>query len=81
MKTLIMLLIKGYRYAISPFLGQQCRFYPCCSSYALEALESHGVIRGGWLALRRIAKCHPFHEGGCDPVPGVPPPPTPHSEK
>ncbi len=81
MKTLIMLLIKGYRYAISPFLGQQCRFYPCCSSYALEALESHGVIRGGWLALRRIAKCHPFHEGGCDPVPGVTPPQTPHSEK
>lgn len=81
MKSLIIALIRGYRYAISPFLGQHCRFYPTCSSYALEAVETHGVIRGGWLALRRIVRCHPFHEGGCDPVPRAASPSTPQSEK
>ncbi len=83
MKTLILALIKGYSYAISPFLGQHCRFYPSCSSYALEAIETHGAVKGGWLALRRIGRCHPFHEGGCDPVPGAgsAPLPTQHTGK
>lgn len=62
-------LIRFYRYAISPLFGQHCRFYPSCSAYALEALEAHGVMRGGWLAVRRIGRCHPWHVGGVDLVP------------
>ncbi len=62
-------LIRGYRYLISPLLGPNCRFYPTCSAYALEALEKHGATKGGYLTLCRLAKCHPFHPGGCDPVP------------
>ncbi len=69
MRTLLTGIIKVYRYAISPFLGDRCRFYPSCSCYAEEAVMRHGVLRGGWLALRRLARCHPFHEGGVDPVP------------
>ena len=60
--------IRGWR-AISLFLPPRCRFYPSCSAYALEALEVHGAGRGSWLALRRVARCHPWHEGGVDPVP------------
>jgi hypothetical protein len=62
-------LVLGYRYAVSPMLGQHCRFHPSCSSYALEALQRHGAARGGWFALRRLARCHPWHPGGYDPVP------------
>jgi len=62
-------LIQTYRYAISPLLGPRCRFWPTCSSYALEAIRLHGPWRGGWLTLRRLLKCHPFHTGGVDPVP------------
>jgi len=65
---MLSLLVRGYRYAISPFLGMHCRFHPSCSAYALEALERHGA-RGGWLALKRLARCHPWHPGGHDPVP------------
>ena len=65
----VTLLIRGYRYAISPLFGQHCRFHPSCSAYALAALESHGLARGGWLALRRLGRCHPWHPGGFDPVP------------
>ena len=65
----VAILIRGYRYAISPLLGQHCRFYPSCSAYALTAIESHGLGRGGLLALRRLGKCHPWHAGGFDPVP------------
>jgi putative membrane protein insertion efficiency factor len=66
---LVAILIKGYRYAISPLFGQHCRFHPSCSAYALTAIESHGLGRGGLLALRRLGKCHPWHAGGFDPVP------------
>lgn len=69
MKRVLLLLIEGYRLALSPLLGASCRFYPTCSGYAAEAIEKHGALRGTWLALRRIAKCHPWHPGGVDPVP------------
>lgn len=62
-------LVRGYQLAISPLLPPSCRFYPTCSCYAIEALQRHGALRGGWLALRRIARCHPWHPGGHDPVP------------
>ncbi|MFC3853266.1 membrane protein insertion efficiency factor YidD [Salinispirillum marinum] len=62
-------LVRGYQVAISPLFPPRCRFYPTCSSYALEALEKHGAIKGSWLAVQRIGKCHPFHPGGLDPVP------------
>ncbi|WP_123032870.1 membrane protein insertion efficiency factor YidD [Haliea alexandrii] len=69
MRRLFIALISLYRYAISPFLGNHCRFYPSCSHYAQEAIELHGVVRGSCLTLRRLGKCHPWHEGGADPVP------------
>ncbi len=65
----LILLIRGYRYLLSPYLGSSCRYHPTCSAYAMEALARHGAWRGGWLALRRILRCHPWHEGGVDPVP------------
>ncbi|WP_052364927.1 membrane protein insertion efficiency factor YidD [Halotalea alkalilenta] len=76
-------LVRGYQYLISPVLGPRCRFWPSCSSYAIEALETHGPLRGGWLALKRILKCHPWHPGGVDPVPSRPVPsrkPPPRDE-
>ena len=69
MKSLLLLLIRGYQYALRPMLGANCRFHPSCSDYAREALERHGALKGTWLALRRIARCHPYHSGGFDPVP------------
>lgn len=63
------LVIKAYKMCVSPYLGRNCRFAPSCSSYAIEALERFGCIRGSWLSIKRICKCHPFHPGGLDPVP------------
>lgn len=62
-------LIRAYQLVISPVLPPACRFTPSCSRYALEAVTRHGALRGSWLALRRLARCHPFHPGGFDPVP------------
>ena len=62
-------LIRGYRRFVSPFLGDNCRFYPSCSQYAQEALAVHGFLKGSLLSLVRICKCAPWHPGGCDPVP------------
>jgi uncharacterized protein len=61
--------IRFYQRWISPSTPASCRFYPSCSEYAAEAMARHGVVRGGWLALRRLLRCHPFHPGGYDPVP------------
>jgi uncharacterized protein len=63
-------LLTVYRRFISPLLGPRCRFYPSCSAYALEAVQLHGALRGSWLTVRRLSRCHPFHAGGLDPVPG-----------
>jgi len=68
-KTVLSALLRVYRYAVSPMLGLQCRFHPSCSAYALEAIERWGAFRGSWLAARRLARCHPWHPGGYDPVP------------
>ncbi|GDX97921.1 hypothetical protein LBMAG48_03250 [Phycisphaerae bacterium] len=62
-------LVKLYQFTLSPIMGRQCRFYPTCSWYALEALRTHGPLRGTWLTIKRLARCHPFHQGGYDPVP------------
>jgi putative membrane protein insertion efficiency factor len=64
-------LVRLYRVAISPWLGANCRFDPTCSSYAIEALQRHGILKGSWLAMRRIGRCHPWGGSGYDPVPGV----------
>lgn len=62
-------LIRFYQLAVSPVLPASCRFYPSCSAYALEAVEKHGPIAGSWLAARRVCRCHPWNDGGVDPVP------------
>jgi len=63
-------LFRGYRLFVSPMLGASCRFYPSCSRYAEEALESHGIWKGSWLSVCRLCRCAPWHPGGYDPVPG-----------
>ncbi|MCK9387473.1 MAG: membrane protein insertion efficiency factor YidD [Sulfuritalea sp.] len=65
----LLLLIRGYQVAISPMLGNRCRFFPSCSEYSMDALRRHGLFKGLWLAMRRIGRCHPWHPGGYDPVP------------
>ena len=69
MKHVLIALVKFYRAAISPYTKPCCRYVPTCSQYALEALEKYGALKGGFLALKRILRCHPFHKGGYDPVP------------
>ena len=69
MKTILLFLLRGYKLGISPFLGQNCRFYPSCSDYAAEAVREHGAAKGSILAAKRLGKCHPWHPGGFDPVP------------
>lgn len=69
MRRILIFIIRVYQYTLSPLLGPRCRFYPSCSCYAQTALEQYGVIKGGWLAVRRLLRCHPWHPGGVDPVP------------
>jgi len=68
-RSLLLVVVRAYRWAISPMLPPACRFHPSCSSYAEEALQRHGAFRGGWLAARRVCRCGPWHAGGYDPVP------------
>lgn len=74
MKTIFIFLIKIYQKVISPITPPSCRFYPTCSHYGIEAIQKHGAFKGSYLTVKRISKCHPFHEGGIDPVPDVWPP-------
>jgi uncharacterized protein len=79
-RLLLIGLLKAYRFAISPLYGPVCRYHPTCSAYALEAVTLHGSLRGSWLAVRRVARCHPWAAGGYDPVPrpaGAEPVPEP----
>ena len=69
MKHILMALIKGYQTALSPFFGQQCRFTPSCSHYAIESLQTHGALKGLWLTVGRLSRCQPWCDGGHDPVP------------
>ena len=69
MQHLLVGLIRCYQLLLSPFLGNQCRFTPTCSQFAREAVEQHGALKGSWMAMRRVARCHPWHPGGHDPVP------------
>ncbi|MBV8551829.1 MAG: membrane protein insertion efficiency factor YidD [Acidobacteriaceae bacterium] len=68
MQTVLILLLKAYKLLISPLLPSACRYYPTCSEYMMEAVARHGAIRGVWMGLKRLGRCHPFHEGGYDPV-------------
>ena len=69
MRTILIAFIKAYRYLLSPFLGNNCRFHPSCSEYTETAIRRFGPLRGTWLGIRRLGRCHPWHEGGIDPVP------------
>ncbi len=69
MKYIFIFLIKVYQKLISPILGNNCRFYPSCSSYSKEAIDKHGSLKGGYLTIKRVCKCHPLNSGGYDPVP------------
>jgi uncharacterized protein len=69
MTSVFIALIKAYQLALSPFFGQQCRFTPSCSHYAIMALQTHGVLKGMWLTVKRLSRCHPWHAGGHDTVP------------
>ncbi len=70
MRSLMLFLINIYRWFLSPLLGSNCRYYPSCSQYTHDAIRAHGAVRGSWLAAKRIGRCHPWAEGGHDPIPG-----------
>ncbi|HEX8716559.1 MAG TPA: membrane protein insertion efficiency factor YidD [Gemmatimonadaceae bacterium] len=69
MRAVLIFLVRGYQVALSPLFPAACRYYPTCSAYAIEALRRYGAWRGSWMTVRRLARCHPFHPGGYDPVP------------
>lgn len=69
MKLIFTIFIRFYQLALSPFIGKCCRFFPSCSDYGLEAINKHGSLKGSWLIIKRLMKCHPWHPGGIDPVP------------
>jgi len=69
MARILIWIVKAYQLALSPFFGQQCRFYPTCSQYALEAIQKHGALRGSYYTVRRLVRCHPWCAGGHDPIP------------
>ena len=71
MKHVLIALLKVWRAVISPLYGDVCKFYPTCSAYALDAVTTHGAVRGSWLTIRRLVRCHPWSLGGYDPVPGA----------
>ena len=81
MRRLILGLIRIYQLTLSPLFGSNCRFEPTCSAYATEAIKKFGVLKGGYLSFRRLIKCHPFHEGGYDPVPDTVEDVKPKSDK
>jgi putative membrane protein insertion efficiency factor len=68
MKSLLLALVRAYRYFLSPLLGEHCRFTPSCSQYMMDALHEHGALKGAYLGVRRVLRCHPWHPGGYDPV-------------
>jgi putative membrane protein insertion efficiency factor len=68
MQRVVIAVLRGYKLCISPLLPSACRFYPTCSEYMLDAVAKHGVLRGVWIGLKRLGRCHPFHAGGYDPV-------------
>lgn len=72
MKQIAIALVRIYQHTLGPYLGGACRFHPSCSNYAIEAIEEHGAVRGFWMAIRRVGRCHPFSQGGFDPVPHRP---------
>ncbi|MDY0008803.1 MAG: membrane protein insertion efficiency factor YidD [Bdellovibrionales bacterium] len=69
LSKILLLLIRGYQLTLSAFMGKQCRFYPSCSHYAMDAIRHYGALRGGWMGMRRILRCHPWNPGGYDPLP------------
>ncbi|OMG56119.1 membrane protein insertion efficiency factor YidD [Azonexus hydrophilus] len=69
MKHVLIALVRFYQYAISPMLGRRCRYFPTCSEYTVDAIQKFGAVKGGWLGVKRICRCHPWHPGGYDPVP------------
>jgi uncharacterized protein len=69
MKILFITLVRVYQYAISPLFGRRCRYFPTCSEYTVDAIQKFGAVKGGWLGVKRICRCHPWHPGGYDPVP------------